>query len=329
MRDYFTKYFWIATLLFVGASAFLSARLTNVVLAKKFWVSDSTDVRHAVGSSEPSGRERLSDYKKIESRNLFNAHPEPPVRPPPPPDPNGDKANITPPPPPPPLNIKLMGTVVVEGGTSFALIISEKPDSKVISEREEISPGVILHKVYRDKIEVKRGNEIQEVLMFGQTQGNAASSVASAGNSRGSRASIRPPPRPTPSSRTPDESPPGSNAASGAASIRQISPDMWAIDQSEVDYAKENLNTLLTQIRVVPNFTDGEADGFKVFAIRPGSIFARIGLQNQDVLKRVNGIEVSSAEQAFEVYQQLSQETSIQLDIIRRNQSKTLNYEIQ
>jgi len=331
MRDYFIKYFWIATLLFIGASAFLSARLTNAVLAKKFWVSDSADVRHAAGASQPSGRLLLSDYNVIEKRNLFNAHPAPPVRPPPPPQPGGETEETTTKPQPTPLNIKLMGTVIVEKGKSFA-VITEKSDFKVVSEGDEVAPGAILQKVYKDKITVKRGSEIEEVLLFGQMKGGrAASPVASAGNRR-DRVPVNLRPSPAPSREAPDRSPPGSNGSSNAApgaSIRQISTDSWAIDQSEVDHAKENLNTLLTQIRVVPNFTDGEADGFKVFAIRPGSIFSRIGLQNQDVLKRVNGIEVTSAEQAFEVYQQLSQETSIQLDIIRRNQPKTLNYEIQ
>ena len=84
----------------------------------------------------------------------------------------------------------------------------------------------------------------------------------------------------------------------------------------------------MTQIRVVPNFTDGQADGFKVFAIRPGSLFAKIGLQNGDVLKRVNGIELQGPEQAFEAYQRLKDENSVQIDLSRRQDNKTFSYEI-
>jgi general secretion pathway protein C len=88
------------------------------------------------------------------------------------------------------------------------------------------------------------------------------------------------------------------------------------------------MSKLMTQIRVVPNFTDGQPDGFKIFAIRPGSLFAKIGLQNGDVLKRVNGVEIQGPEQAFEAYQRLKDETSIQIDLVRRNENKTLNYEV-
>ena len=65
-----------------------------------------------------------------------------------------------------------------------------------------------------------------------------------------------------------------------------------------------------------------------MFAIRPGSLFAKIGLQNGDVIKRINGVEISGPEQAFEAYQQLKDETSIQIDLSRRDENKSFSYEI-
>ncbi|MBE0616405.1 MAG: general secretion pathway protein GspC, partial [Proteobacteria bacterium] len=100
------------------------------------------------------------------------------------------------------------------------------------------------------------------------------------------------------------------------------------IDAREIEQANANMSQLMTQIRVVPNFSDGQPDGFKVFAIRPGSLFSKIGLQNGDVLKRVNGVDLQGPEQAFEAYQMLKDETSIQIDLVRRNENKTFNYEI-
>ena len=102
----------------------------------------------------------------------------------------------------------------------------------------------------------------------------------------------------------------------------------WLIDKREVDQASANMSQLMTQIRVVPNFTDGQPDGFKVFAIRPGSLFSKIGLQNGDVLKRVNGIDLQGPEQAFEAYQTLKDQTSLQIDLVRRNENRTFSYEI-
>ena len=110
--------------------------------------------------------------------------------------------------------------------------------------------------------------------------------------------------------------------------MRQVSEDKWLLATQEVDQLRSNMSSLMTQIRVVPNFTDGQPDGFKVFAIRPGSIFARIGLQNGDVIKRINGLEIQGPEQAFAAYQQLAAETNIQIDLVRRSENKTLTYEI-
>ena len=42
------------------------------------------------------------------------------------------------------------------------------------------------------------------------------------------------------------------------------------------------------QARIVPSFKDGVAQGFKLFSIRPDSIYSKIGIQNGDVIKRIS-----------------------------------------
>lgn len=89
--------------------------------------------------------------------------------------------------------------------------------------------------------------------------------------------------------------------------IRQLADNRYEVDRSVIESTFSNLNTIATQARIVPSFKNGVANGFKLFSIRPGSLYASIGIQNGDVIQRVNGYEINSPEKALELYQRLQQ----------------------
>jgi general secretion pathway protein C len=120
----------------------------------------------------------------------------------------------------------------------------------------------------------------------------------------------------------------GSPTKDDTYNVKRVSDSEFVIDEEEVESALGNINQLLTQIRVVPNFEDGKPDGFKVFAIKPKSLFAKIGLKNGDVIRKVNDNDITSPEKAFGVFQELRNEKNLSVEISRRGQSQTLNYEI-
>jgi len=84
----------------------------------------------------------------------------------------------------------------------------------------------------------------------------------------------------------------------------------------------------MVQARIMPHFTDGQADGFTLSAIQPGSFYQRLGLHNGDVVHRVNGRELSSPEQAVMVYQQLQGESDVEVEVTRNGQPTTLHFAI-
>lgn len=110
--------------------------------------------------------------------------------------------------------------------------------------------------------------------------------------------------------------------------IRQLASNRWVLDRHEVEHNLDNLNQLMTQARVIPNFSDGKPDGFRVFAIVPDSFYEKIGLKNGDVLERVNGIEIKDPESFLKVFQHLKDENNISLDVVRNSQKETMSYEI-
>ena len=69
-------------------------------------------------------------------------------------------------------------------------------------------------------------------------------------------------------------------------------------------------------------------EGFKLYAIRPTSAFAKLGLTNGDTLTSINGFELNSADRALEVYTKLREATSLELEVTRRGKPVTLKYTI-
>ena len=101
------------------------------------------------------------------------------------------------------------------------------------------------------------------------------------------------------------------------------------LDRREVNAGFENLATLMTKARVYPHVTaDERTDGFVIRDIVPGSLFERIGLRNNDILRRINGVEVKDPETLFKMIIALKDETSISLDLVRGSRPETFAYEI-
>jgi general secretion pathway protein C len=110
--------------------------------------------------------------------------------------------------------------------------------------------------------------------------------------------------------------------------IKKTGDNSFAVEQAGVDKALGDLSSLATQARIVPAFEGGEAVGFKLFSIRPGSLYSKIGIQNGDVISRINGYELNSPDKALEVYQKLKDAKEITVDLKRRGKPTTLNYNI-
>ncbi|MBI1947595.1 MAG: hypothetical protein HYS27_18035 [Deltaproteobacteria bacterium] len=112
------------------------------------------------------------------------------------------------------------------------------------------------------------------------------------------------------------------------ASIKKTGENSYEVGQGDIDKALNNLSELSTQARIVPAFEGGKTIGFKLFSIRPGSLYSKVGLQNGDVITRINGYEMSSPEKGLEIYTKLKDAKSVNVDLKRRGKPMTLDYAI-
>ncbi|MFP2932029.1 hypothetical protein ACLESO_44070 [Pyxidicoccus sp. 3LG] len=100
-------------------------------------------------------------------------------------------------------------------------------------------------------------------------------------------------------------------------SIRAVGEHAYEIPLAEMQAARAGLDDLSHQVRIVPAFREGQSQGLKLFAIRPGSLIAKLGLQNGDVVQRVNGQSLKTPEGALAAYENLREARHIELDLER------------
>jgi general secretion pathway protein C len=108
--------------------------------------------------------------------------------------------------------------------------------------------------------------------------------------------------------------------------VRQLGPRSYEVSRKDLDVALANPSELLMQARVIPAMRNGEPQGFKLFSIRQGSLYGRIGLQNGDILQRINGLSIASAERGLEAFQKLRESSHIELEVERNGQPMRLTY---
>jgi len=106
----------------------------------------------------------------------------------------------------------------------------------------------------------------------------------------------------------------------------------YTLDQDFVQEQLSNLSELITNVRAVPNFRDGQTDGFRLFSIKRGSIFDKVGLRNGDVVRRINEYDLSQFENdpavALQVFSELKNARDFQVTVFRNGQEDTVNYQI-
>ncbi len=113
-----------------------------------------------------------------------------------------------------------------------------------------------------------------------------------------------------------------------ASGVRKLAEGKWMVDQREVTANTENINQLLTQARALPYMEQGKTVGFRISEITPGSLYEKIGLQNGDVIQKINSQDVDDPAKFFQMYQSLKEERNITIDLIRSGQRQSLSYEI-
>ncbi len=104
--------------------------------------------------------------------------------------------------------------------------------------------------------------------------------------------------------------------------------DVFSIADDEISSALANLPQLLSQARAVPYFRNGTSIGMRLFAIKPESLYEKLGLKNGDIILSVNENSLSDPAQALKLFEQLKTERAINVKLERNSQVSEMRYSI-
>jgi general secretion pathway protein C len=212
----------------------------------------------------------------------------------------------------------LVGTIVSSNQASRRAILwaTGMKEPKAFRETEEVEPGAFLSSVERDKVWLARGGEREmlEILPVGSR----------------TRASLSPPPAAETRSAAPGapQAAGTSSPPAGGIRVERLADNRFSIDEEGVTQLTTNINQYMTQVRLIPFFEGNKSAGYRIAAIRPGTTFEQLGFQGGDVLQQVNGLDVSTPEKLYTIFQNLKDEKKVTVNILRQGQKNTLTYEI-
>lgn len=100
------------------------------------------------------------------------------------------------------------------------------------------------------------------------------------------------------------------------------------LDRREVTQSMADLPLLLSQARAVAFYVNGKQEGWRMESLAPQSFYEKIGLKTGDVLQRLNGADLRDPGMMLAFFQQVKEERTVTLDVLRQDRKTTLTYEI-
>jgi general secretion pathway protein C len=100
------------------------------------------------------------------------------------------------------------------------------------------------------------------------------------------------------------------------------------IDRSLLDHYADNMDDIYKNIGIAEIKEGKDLKGFKINFVRKDSPFSKLGIRRNDVIKSINGQEITSYNAAFGVYKNIKNVDNLSLVIIRGKEEMELEYEI-
>jgi len=126
----------------------------------------------------------------------------------------------------------------------------------------------------------------------------------------------------------PPAAPTDPDVAAILAGVTKVDDTHTIITQAAVDQLLADPTVAVRGVRVMPAIRGGAPVGFKLYALRPSSMLAALGFVNGDTIQRINGLALTSADRALEVYAELRDARRLEFELMRRGQPATLTIEI-
>jgi general secretion pathway protein C len=305
VQDVIKRYFWVIGALAVMICAVFAAKAAGHIVEAKFLGDPKTSPKAYVQPQAPTVSKPTHDKngQQLADRNMFCSDCTPPVVVATNTDPSS--IGIT------SLPLSLLATNIgTTDKDSYATIINTESQKQGAYSIDDVIPGAGKLKVIKFKyVDFENSGRLERLVLTGATPPPTVAKVEE--------------PKPD----TGDENKDDLQAAVDSG-IKKIDDTTYEIDKSLVDKVLANPMAVAKGARVVPAVKNGKPDGFKLYAIRPSSVYSKLGLSNGDTIQSINGFELTTADKALEVYTKLREATSLEMEVTRRGKPVTLKYTI-
>ena len=321
MDVYIKKYFWmIGVIVVIICSALAASAVGHMIEATALTDSEKPSRRAAVKPPIANQTAELDKARNAKSgtalaeRNIFCSEclppqPETAAAPEAPSDPNN--------PPITSLPLRLLATnVATDPDSSFATILNTSNEKQgaywVGNDIPEAGAVTRILGKYVD-FENRSTGRIERIsLLSGDVPARPAVAAAI----------------PSPSDEVDPRAARDELMAAVEEGVRKVDETSFEVDRALVNKVLSNPTAVSRGARIVPSVKNGQPNGFKLYAIRPTSVYSKIGLMNGDTVHAVNGFELNSMDKALEVYTKVKESSSLSVSITRRGKPVTLNYSI-
>ena len=287
------RYLVVVNLLLLALAAYSASSIVGTALAARLIPPPDVEISPPPEPLDIEAAKPANFYAVIHKRDIFNS-----AKPTPAPEAKTEVVAPT------QLKLKLWGTAVFSNGKSFSIIEDQGARKQGVYGVNAVVPGNATVKNIEWNRVILSHNGTDEILELEEPKATAGPHTAVAAA-------------------------PAAPGAPGGTGIQQTAENEFTVPKTEVDSALENMSQLFTQIRAVPHFEGGQSIGFRLFAIRRGSLFDRIGLKNGDIIRSINGNEMTDPSKAMGLLQELRDSNNLDVEITRNQQPQKLTYSIQ
>ena len=296
---------------------------TQLIAAAALPLDPSAVAPAPLGDVRPAPPDEV-DATPILRRNIFDSETGPLERNPPvavvdEPVEEGEPEELDPNAPPPRCDgsMRLVGAFVRmrSPDDSFAAITSATGEALLYQTGMQVDSREVVAIQHNRVILRPSGGNLCSLTMFAEDEGERVATAPT-------------PARPTPRPRRAAGSPEGLDPASLEAGIDQISEREYAIDRGLVNQLLANQAALMRTARVIPHEEGGQVVGVKLYGIRRSSLLGRLGIQNGDMLRTINGYDMTAPDSALEAYARLRNADRITINLNRRGSDQTIDYQI-
>jgi hypothetical protein len=112
------------------------------------------------------------------------------------------------------------------------------------------------------------------------------------------------------------------------ATIAPVGDHRFEVPQRSVDQVLANPMVFARSARIVPAVRARRPFGFGLHAIQPTSVFTALGFHDGDVIRAINGLDLTLADKSLELYTRLRAARQYAVDVDRRGRPLVIEIDI-